>query len=85
MRLSTLIREWSAIIIPLTEYGFLLTGSRHPTVLFTDPKPKLYLFTQKNKPNHSVYRFQLMLIKFPKLNIIWTEGKKLVLPDLLSR
>ena len=85
MRLSTLIRECSAIIFALTEYEFLLTGSKHPIVLFTDHKPIIYLFTQKNKPNHRVYRFQLILMKFPNLHIIWTEGKNLALPDLLSR
>ena len=85
MRLSTLIRECSAIIFALTEYEFLLTGSNHPIVLFTDHKPIIYLFTQKNKPNHRVYRFQLLLMKFPNLHIIWTEGKNLALPDLLSR
>ena len=85
MRLSTVIRECSAVIFALTEYEFLLTGSSHPIVIFTDPKPILYLFTQKNKPNHSVYRFQLILIKLSKLNIIWTEGKNLALFDLLSR
>ena len=58
MRLSTLIQECSAIIFALTEYEFLLTGSNHPIVLFTDHKPITYFFTQKNKPNHRVYRFQ---------------------------
>ena len=48
MRLSTLIRECSAITFALTEYEFLLTGSNHPIVLFTDHKPIIYLFTQKN-------------------------------------
>ena len=85
MRLSTLIRECSAIIFALTEYEFLLTGSNHPIVFFTDHKPIIYLFTQKNKPNHRVYRFQLISMKFPNLHIIWTEGKNLALPDLLSR
>ena len=85
MQLSTLIRECSAIIFALTEYEFLLTGSNHPIILFTDHKPIIYLFTQKNKRNHRVYRFQLILMKFPNLHIIWTEGKNLALPDLLSR
>ena len=85
MRLSTLIRECSAIIFALTEYEILLTGSNHPIILFTDHKPIIYLFTQKNKPNHRVYRFQLILMKFPNLHIIWTEGKNLALTDLLSR
>ena len=39
MRLSTLIRECSAIIIALTEYEFLLTGSKPPIILFSDHKP----------------------------------------------
>ena len=85
MPLSTLIREGLAIIFALTEYEFLLTCSNHPIVLFTDHKPIFYLFTQKNKPNHRVYRFQLILMKFPNLHIIWTEGKNLALLDLLSR
>ena len=85
MRLSTLIRECSAIIFALTEYEFLLTGSKHPIILFSDHKPIKYLFTQKNKPNHRVYRFQLILMKFPNLHIIWTERKNLALPDLFSR
>ena len=54
MRLSTLIRECLAIIFALTEYEFLLTGSNHPILLFTDHKPIIYLFTQKNKSNHRV-------------------------------
>ena len=85
MRLPTLIRECSTIVFALTEFEFLLTGSKQPIVLFTDHKLIIYLFAQKNKPNHRVYRFQLILIKFSNLHIIWTEGKNLALPDLLSR
>ena len=85
MRLSTLIRECSAIIFAITEYEFLLTGSNHPIVLFTDNKPIIYLFTQKNTPNHRAYRFQLISMKFPNLHIIWTEGKNLALSDILGR
>ena len=59
MRLSTLIRECSAIIFALTEYEFLLTGSNHPIILFTDHKPIIYLFTQKIKPNHRFTDFNL--------------------------
>ena len=57
IRLSAIIRESSAIIFALTEYEFLLTGSKHPIILFSDHKHIIYLFTQKNKPNHRVYRF----------------------------
>ena len=85
LRLSTLMRECTAIIYTLAEYEFLILGSKHPTVLFTDHEPIIFIFTQKSKPNHGVYRFQLILMKFPNLHIVWTAGKNLALPDTLSR
>ena len=85
LRLTTLMRECTAIIYTLTEYEFLILGSKHPTVLFTDHKPIIFLFTQKSNPNHRVYRFQLILLKIPILNIVWTPGKNLALPDTSSR
>ena len=69
----------------LTEYGFLILRSKHPTVLFTDHIPIIFLFTQKSNPNQRVYRFQLNLLKFPNLHIVWTAGKNLALPDTLRR
>ena len=77
MRLSTLIRKNSAIIFALTEYEFLLAGSKHPRILFSDHKAIIYLSTQKNKPNRRVYRFQLVLMKLQNQYKIWTDGKKL--------
>ena len=85
LRFSTLMRECTAITYKLTEYEFLILGSKHPTVLFTDHKTNIFLFTQKLNPNHGVYRFQLSLMKFPNLLIVWTAGKNLALPDTLSR
>ena len=77
LRLSTLMRKCTAIIYTLTEYEFLILGSKHPTVLFTDHEPIIFLFTtQKANPNHGVYRFQLILMKFPNLYIVWTARKK---------
>ena len=46
LSLSTLVRECTAIIYTLTEYEFLILGSKHPTVFFTDHKT-IILFTQK--------------------------------------
>ena len=51
MRFSTLIREGSTTIFPLTEYELLLSGLKHPIVFFSDHKPTIYLLT--------VYGFQL--------------------------
>ena len=45
LRLSTLMRECTAITYTLTEYKFLILGSKHPTILFTDHKHILFLFT----------------------------------------
>ena len=84
-RLSTILRECSAIIYALSEYEFSIQGSKHPITLYTDHKPILFLFTQKNKPNHRVYKFQLILMKFPNLHIFWTEEKNLSLANLLGR
>ena len=85
LRLSALKRECTAIIYTITEYEFLILGSKHPTYSLTDHKPIIFLFTQKSNPNHRVYRFQLILMKFPNLHIVWTAGKNLALPDTLSR
>ena len=85
LRLSTLMIECTAIKNTLREYKFLILGSKHLTVLFTDHKPILFLFTQKSNPNHRIYRFQLILMKFSNLHIVWTAGKNLALPDTLSR
>ena len=84
LRLSTLMRECTAIIYTLTEYEILILGSKHPTFLFTDHKPIRFLFTQKSNPNHRVYRFQLNLMKFPNVHIVSTAGKNLALLDTLS-
>ena len=85
LRLSTLVSECTAIIHTVTEFEFLILGSKHPTVLYTDHKPLIFLFTQKSNPNQRVYRFQLILMKFPNLPIVWTAGNNLALPGTLSR
>ena len=70
------MREYTAIIQTLTENELLILGSKYPTVLFTDHKPIIFLFTQKSNPKYRVYRFQVILIQFPNLPIVWTAGKK---------
>ena len=79
------MRECTVIIYTLTEYEFLILGSKHPTVLFKDHKPIIFLFTQKSNASHRVYRFQLILMKFLNLYIVSTAVKNLAPPDTLSR
>ena len=74
-RLSTLMRECTAIIYTLTEYEFLTFGSKHPPILYKDSEHIIFLFTQKSNPNHRKYRFQSILMKFPIIHIVWTAGK----------
>ena len=52
LRLSTLMRECTAIKFTLTEYEILILRFKHPTVLFTDHKPIIFFFTQK--PNQTI-------------------------------
>ena len=54
LRLSTPMRECTAIIYTLTEYEVLLLGSKHPTILFKDHKPICFRFTQKLNSNHRI-------------------------------
>ena len=60
LRLSILMRKCTVIKNILTEFEFLILGSKHSTVLFTDQKTIIFLFTRKSKPNYKVYRFQLI-------------------------
>ena len=50
LRLTTLMRKCTAIIYNLTENEFLILGTKHPTVLYTNHKPKIFLFFTKIKP-----------------------------------
>ena len=84
LRLSTLMREFTAIIYTLTEYDFLIGGSKHPTVLFTDHKHIIFLFTQKSNPNFIKISINFNE-DFPNLHKVWTAGKNLALPDTLTR
>ena len=79
------MRECTDIIYTHTEHEISILGSKHSTVLFSGHKPIIFLFTQKSKPNLRTYRFQLILMKFPNLHIVWTAEKNLALPDFLSR
>ena len=79
LRLSTILRECSAIIYALFQ------GSKQSIKLYTDHKPILFLFTQRDQPNQRVYKFQLILMKFSNLHLVGTEGENISIPDLLSR
>ena len=84
LRLSAILRECSAIIYAPSDYEFFIQGLQHLIILYTDHKQILFLITQKIKLNNRVYKFQLILMKFPSLHLIWMEGENLSFQDLLD-
>ena len=58
LRLSTLMKECTAIIYTLTEHEFLILGSKHSTVLFTDHKPIFF----------SLHKSQIQITEFIDFN-----------------
>ena len=76
LRISTLMRECTATIYTLTEYEFLLLGSKHPTDVFTDHKHIIFLFTQKPNPNHRILQFLIKFNEIPKPTYSLDSRKK---------
>ena len=45
----------------------------------------MYLWGRRGKLSHRFLKYQLVISQFQNLKIIWTEGKNLAFPDILSR
>ena len=45
----------------------------------------MYLWSMRGKLSHRFFQCQLVIPQFQNLKIIWTEGKNLAFPDILSR
>ena len=84
-KMSILHRELCGVISTLQTYEHFIIGSPHPTKIFCDHKPLLYLWARKGRLPHRFFRYQVISIQFTNLQITWTPGKKIALPDLLSR
>ena len=84
-KLSTIARELAGLVWSLHIYDFMISGTKFPLKVYTDHKPILYLFGKKGQLNHRLFKYQLQLTKYNTLEIHWIEGKKLPLPDELSR
>ena len=84
-KMSTLHRELCGIISALQTYEHFINGSPHPIKIFCDHKPLLYLWARKGRLSHRFFRYQVIITQFTNLQIIWTPGKNLAFPDLLSR
>ena len=84
-KMSTTARELCGVISALQTYEHYIIGSPHPVYLCTDHKPLLYLWGLRGKLSHRFFRYQLVISQFQNMKIIWTEGKNLAFPDILSR
>ena len=56
-----------------------------PIYAYCDHKPILYLWGRKEQISHRFFRYQVIITKFQKLEIIWTPGSNLAFPNILSR
>ena len=84
-KMSTLHRELCGRVFALQTYEHYIIGFPFPIYLDCDHKPLLYLWGRKRQLSHRFFRYQLIIIKFQNLRIIWTPGSNLASPDILSR
>ena len=83
--MSTTARELCGVISALQTHEHYLIGSPHSVYVYTDHKPLMYLWGRRAKLSHRFFRYQLVISQFQNLKIVWTEGKNLAFPDILSR
>ena len=84
-KMSTLHRELCGIISAQQTYEHFIICLPQPSKIFCDLKPLLYLWVRKRRLSHRFFRYQVIITQFTSLQIIWTPGKNLAFPDLLSR
>ena len=83
-KMSPQYRERCGIITVLQIYQFYIIGSLYPLYLFCDHMPIILLWPRRGQLSHKLFKYQVLLTKFQNLKIIYTEGRNLAFPDLLS-
>ena len=66
LRLSTLMRECTAIMYTLTEYETLMLGSKHPTVFFYGSQTNYIFFFTKIESKPSSLQISINFNEIPK-------------------
>ena len=84
-KMSPQLRELCGIISALQTYEFYVIGSPFPIYLYCDHRPILFLWSRRGEMSHRFFKYQVVITKFQNLQIIYTEGKNLAFPDILSR
>ena len=78
-------RELCGIVFALKTYEHYIIGSPHTIYVYCDHKPMIYLWARKGTISARFFHFHLVISHFQNLKIIWTPGKNLAFPDILSR
>ena len=78
-------RELCGIISQLQTYEFYVIGSPIPIYLYCDHRPILFLWSRRGQMSHLFFKNEVVKTMFQNLQIIYTKGKILAFPDILSR
>ena len=78
-------RELSGDVSALKTYQHYIIGSPHTIYVYCNHKPIIYFWARKGNISARCFHFHLIISQFQNLKIIWTPGKNLALPDILSR
>ena len=78
-------RELCGVISALQTYEFHVIGSPFPIYRYCDHRPILFFWSRCGQMSHRFFKYQVVITKFQNLQIIYTEGKNLAFPDILSR
>ena len=84
-KISPQHRELCGIKSALQTYEFYVIGSPFPIYLYCDHRPILFLWSRRGQMSPRFFKYQVVITKFQNFQIIYTEGKNLAFPDVLSR
>ena len=84
-KISTMNRELCGIVSAAKKYEHYIFASPHTIYVYCDHSPFIYLWAQKGNVSAGFFHFHLIILHFKNLKIIWTPGKSLAFPDILSR
>jgi len=76
--------EGTAVYYCAKEFKYYISGNKHETLLFTDHKPLIGLFNNK-EPNNMRHMRWCITISMLRIKIMYEPGKRNYLADALSR
>ena len=73
------------MISALQTHEFYVIRSLYPIYQYCDHRPILFLWSRRGQMSHRLRTYQVIITKFRSLQFLYTEGKNLAFPDILSR